>query len=141
MNNFKEHFRDNSNKVILKSIILTLQMIALSIFIGVSIVGCSGFKNSMEITSTTSYGIEPIIEDTYYRSAYNSFIRSGNATIPVRHPEISNVTLSYDNATFKINCTKEEYDKYSSMIGSSIRCTLTEDHYGDGTIRRKITLQ
>ena len=100
------------------------------------LVGCGP-----EITSTKTSKVEATIIDTYHRSAYMSFVRSGKTNIPVRHPERSTITLSYDNGTFEIDCTTEQYEDFTNSLNCTITCTLVEDYYDDGTIKRSITLE
>ena len=88
--------------------------------------------------STESKEVEVTISDSYHRNAYTTMMKSGKTIVPITHPAVYRISVSYKEKTYTVSGS-DTYKKFKDKIGEKAYATLIVKTYDNGKTYANIT--
>lgn len=60
--------------------------------------------------------------------------------VPITHPADYDILLKYEDIEAWVDVTRYEYDKYETLVGSTVNAKLTTVYYDDDTTKQYLEL-
>jgi hypothetical protein len=60
--------------------------------------------------------------------------------VPISHPADYDILLKYGDIENWIDVTRDEYEKYEDLVGTTVEALLITDYYDDNTVKKRIEL-
>lgn len=88
--------------------------------------------------NTETKEVEVTISDSYYHGSYVTFSRAGKVNVPITHPAVYRIMVTYNEGNYTISGS-DTYKKYKDKIGEKAKATLVIRTYDNGKIINDIT--
>lgn len=59
---------------------------------------------------------------------------------PVVYPADYDICLQYESVETWIDVTRDEYEKYEDLVGTTVEALLVTDYYDDNTVKKRLEL-
>lgn len=81
--------------------------------------------------------VEVEIVNEYYKKSYTTYLWTGQAGLPKKHPAIYEITVKYNGEEYTFN-DEDTYNKYKDKVGQTTTGTLEIRTYDNGSVRYDI---